>query len=101
MCGQFNADDIDTSRSYAVFDDIQITAKTWTYWKSWFGSQKQFTVTDKYRKKRTIKWGKPMIFITNEAWDPRFIRDLDRSEIEWMEGNCMFVKITDKMYIEE
>lgn len=100
-CGQFNADDVDTSRRYAVFDDIEITNKTWCYWKSWFGAQKQFTITDKYRHKRSIKWGKPMIFVCNPRFDPRRIEGLGYDELQWLEGNCIFVELDRPMYQEE
>lgn len=49
---------------YVVFDDISwdsIKASA----KSWFGAQRDFTVSDKYRRKRRMPGGVPSIFLIN------------------------------------
>ena len=62
---QFNMDDFSNDCKYAVFDDIQGGFEYWHSYKGWLGAQKQFVITDKYRKKRTIHWGKP------QSWHER------------------------------
>nr|QJB18726.1 MAG: replication-associated protein [Genomoviridae sp.] len=94
----FNIDEVDPSKDYAVFDDIKLNEKTYWSWKPWFGGQKEFTVTDKYRKKRKLIWGKPIIWICNPASDPRNIQGLDYSEHEWLRLRCIFVELADKLY---
>jgi len=89
--GLFNLDDWNSEASYVVFDDFNIEFVP--QYKSWFGAQKTFTVTDKYRKKRTINWGKPLIWIGNE--DPRNGKNVDR---DWMAMNAIFVFIRDNLY---
>lgn len=96
-CGAFNLDDVDPSKRYAVFDDIRLTEQNYWYWKCWFGGQKQFTVTDKYRKKRTVHWGKPVIWCCNKASDPRRV-NLDWDEKEWLEDSCTFIECDNKLY---
>lgn len=62
--GMIDLATFDSEADYVIFDDFE-----WDYFpnkKSWWGGQLEFTVTDKYRKKRTIKWGKPMIWLNNE-----------------------------------
>lgn len=60
----FNLDDWDDTVKYIIFDDFDwkfIPSK-----KAFFGAQKQFTLTDKYRTKKTVHWGKPVIYLCND-----------------------------------
>lgn len=71
---------------YAIFDDFK-----WEYLpfkKQFFGAQKEFTMTDKYRKKRTVKWGKPSILIVNPEDD--FYDRLDEREKQWWIANVFY-----------
>jgi len=54
-----NFDEWDPDAWYIVFDyfSSDIT-KFFPPWKCFFGSQPQFTITDNYRSKKTIHWGK-------------------------------------------
>lgn len=73
---------------YAIFDDFD-----WEFfpsYKQWLGAQLEFTVTDKYRKKKTIKWGKPVILLSNEM--PRF------KDMEWVQGNCFIVELNKSLF---
>lgn len=59
----FNLDDWRDDALYIIFDDFEwqfIPAK-----KCFLGAQKMFSISDKYRKKRTVKFGKPCIVLTN------------------------------------
>jgi len=89
--GLFNLDDWKQAAHYAIFDDFNI--EFLPQYKSWFGGQKCFVVTDKYRKKKTVQWGKPLIWINNE--DPRNSVKVDR---EWMLLNSVFYLITTKLF---
>lgn len=56
----------DDSVEYAIFDDFGfefIPNK-----KCFFGAQDEFAITDKYSGKRSVKWGKPSIFLINEPY---------------------------------
>lgn len=71
---------------YVIFDDFD-----WEYMpnkKSWFGAQREFTVTDKYRKKMTIRWGKPLIYLTND----------ELTLNDWFRDNCIRVQLWVPMY---
>jgi len=87
FCGQFNLDDWDESADYIILDDFNI--KFFPQWKSFLGGQKQFVLTDKYRKKRTVKWGKPCIWLCNIDGSPG--RALSRDELDWIDVNCLTV----------
>lgn len=80
---------------YVVFDDIEWTSIASSA-KSWFGAQADFSVSDKYRRKRRIRGSLPLIFLINpDAW----CGDL-RSFVTgpWGQKNISFVNINDKLY---
>ena len=77
---------------YAVFDDISGGLRAFDY-KAWLGGQLHFTITDKYMKKKTISWGKPCIYISND--DPFMDRGID---IDWLTANTICVNIDSRMY---
>jgi len=97
MCNQFSADEFDAAKRYIVFDDIDIDF--FPSWKAWFGAQKQFTITDKYRAKRTIRWGKPMIWLCNDDNDPRLSKALNKvGALAWLDQNCKIVDVNRKLF---
>jgi len=74
---------------YAIFDDFEfqfIPNK-----KCFFGAQQEFAITDKYRKKMTVRWGKPSIFLFNEL----------PSELssDWYQQNCVIVFINTALFL--
>ncbi len=102
MQGMWSLDEWDQTANFIVMDDIplQFMASRKQFW----GCQKDFVVQDKYRAKRRIGGGKPLIFIGNEDQVPRDAKNdkgdhLFRfSDLEWMEGNMIHVKITENMF---
>lgn len=54
------------------------------------GAQQEFEVTDKYRKKITVKWGKPSIILSNNFPDFK-----DRI---WIQANCFICEIRQKLF---
>lgn len=87
--GIFNLDDHFDTAKYAVFDDWTDWSKFYQY-KCWIGSQKQFAVTDKYCKKRTIRWGKPAIIVSN--YYPNFPDDA------WIRGNTIILHVVGPLF---
>jgi hypothetical protein len=61
--GEVNYKNWDKSAKFIVFDDIEPLSIT--QWKQFLGSQKEFTLNDKYRKKLSVIWGKPTVILTN------------------------------------
>jgi len=96
MCGQFNLDDWNAEAKYIVLDDFNI--KYFPQWKSFFGAQKRFVLTDKYRKKRTVEWGKPCIWVCNRDGDPR--RVISGAELEWMHVNTVMLDLVNPLFIQ-
>jgi len=82
----------DTGAMYLVADDIEF--QFFPNKKQWWGAQKEFTATDKYHRKISITWGKPLIFICNDDQDPR------RSPFwsPWFEDNTIAINIYEKLY---
>lgn len=87
--GMFNLEQWNPDAQYAIFDDWEDWDKFYNY-KQWLGAQKEFTVTDKYRKKQNITWGKSCILLSNQ--NPHF------KDNEWININCFTVFITNKLY---
>lgn len=84
--------DIDNAE-YAIFDDMQGGFEYFHGYKFWLGGQSEFTVTDKYKGKKHVKWGKPTIWLSNV--DPTTEKGLD---YEWLMGNCFIVRVEDPFY---
>lgn len=88
----WNADDFNSSSTYCVLDDLNI--KFFPNWKPFLGCQKQFTITDKYRSKRTVKnWGKPTIWLCNPGYSPMDSDELTSADKNWIRDNCDIVDI--------
>lgn len=88
----FNLDDWNRDGLYLVIDDIE-----WQYVpskKALFGAQKTFTLTDKYRKKQTLNWGKPCIYLCNPDMDEFYTC----KETTWMQANCVYYKLENKLF---
>lgn len=85
----------DDAAKYIVIDDFD-----WTYFpckKQIIGCQDEFTLTDKYRRKRRISgWGKPCIFIFNPDLDP--FEKMSINEREWMGINSIRIDITSPLF---
>lgn len=86
----FNLREFDQSAEYAIFDDLIGGFDSFKMYKTWLGCQEEFTVTDKYARKRKVKWGKPTVLLMN---DSPFGYDVDH---EWLMGNCFIVEARDQ-----
>lgn len=75
---------------YAIFDDMQL--KYVPQFKNWLGCQHAFQVKVLYKDPVLIQWGKPCIWLSND--DPRMEPHLSVTDIEWLEGNCVFYNLT-------
>lgn len=90
----------DSAADYLIYDDIRFDPK---FMKGLWGGQKQLTMTDKYRKKMTVKWGKPFIFICNPEDSPWEITDQKGDRVlymkeDWWRANCVEVVINDRLW---
>lgn len=99
MCNLFNSDDFDASKRFIIFDDFDIDF--FPSWKPWFGAQRDFVITDKYRAKLTVRdWGKPLIWLCNREYNPLYSLKLKRTDKEWLEGNCVFIELQNKLFAD-
>lgn len=89
--GMFSLDEVTGHEKYAVFDDVSF--KYCPHYKSWLGQQLEFYCTDKYKKKKLVKWGKPVIWCTNE--NPIYSQDVDMG---WVEANCILVSVESQLF---
>ncbi|AXL65863.1 replication-associated protein [Tubeweb spider associated circular virus 1] len=98
FAGLFNLDDFSESAEYAIFDDMSGGFSFFPSYKQWMGGQFQFTVTDKFKHKRTVRWGKPTIWLCNT--DPRldWYKPGSSPDFGWMEENADFVELTETIF---
>jgi len=92
--GMINLDDWDENAEYAIFDDFG-----WEFMpckKAFFGAQKTFTLTDKYKRKKTVIWGKPIIFLCNPDEDP--FDSMKPSQKAWYDLNMIYSVITKPLF---
>lgn len=87
-------DNFDDDAEYGVLDDMSWDQLKFNY-KGMLGCQRDIVVTDKYRHKRTIRHGRPVIVCTNDL--PEFTDE----ERRWLDANIKFVHITQKLFREE
>ncbi|TPX38594.1 hypothetical protein SeMB42_g06644 [Synchytrium endobioticum] len=97
----FNMDDWDDGTEYIIFDDFewQFTSNK----KPFIFGQQEFTITDKYKKKKTVRWGKPCIYINNHKPDWNAEKDpyLDNIVIEHVEKSSERERLTILYFITE
>lgn len=89
-----NLDDWNDDARYIILDDFDI--KFFPQWKSFFGAQKSFVLTDKYRKKRTVSWGRPLIWVCNSDGHPK--RTLSGAQLGWLALNSITVELCDPLF---
>jgi len=93
--GLINIDTWDITAKYIVIDDFN-----WSFFpckKQLIGCQREFTLTDKYRKKRAIRnWGKPCIYVFNDDMDP--FNEMSNSLKEWIRGNSCRIDIINPLF---
>ena len=93
MCNMFSLDKWDSDANYLVLDDIEW--KFLPHKKQLLGGQKEFTVTDRYKPKRTVQWGKPCIYCIN---GDQYLEMANDPIWAWLQENCKFVFINNKLY---
>lgn len=73
MNSLFSLDEFDESRDYLILDDIDFDYIPGR--KAFFFAQNEFILTDKYRKKKKVRWGKPTLYLCNTEPDWEKSRD--------------------------
>jgi len=90
-----NLDDWDSEARYAVFDDMRPEGFL-TRFQGMVGAQRTVVLTDKYRKKRTLQWGRPCIICCNRHNSPA--NTLSGAELEWWNANVITVYISAPLF---
>lgn len=104
MNGHYHLDEWDPTADVIVMDDLPLHLLRQR--KQWFGCQHEFVTEDKYRVKRKISGGKPLIWVCNEEnlpWNAR--KDgrpvLGYDEEQYFRQNCTIVRVgPNKLYRE-
>lgn len=81
---------------YFVFDDFPAERMPAIY-KFFMGAQHEFTVTDKYLKKLTIRhpYPRPSIFLFNT---PEWEKACGLMDMRWVRENVVEIMVFDKLY---
>lgn len=101
VANQWNLDSFDGLSSsfwdfgYVVFDDIEWESLRSSA-KSWFGAQRDFSVSDKYRRKRRMKGGIPSILLVNPEEYSGPLCDFCNSS--WGKENIDVIVLNNKLY---
>lgn len=93
----FHLDLIQTDVAYGIFDDIPF--KFFNSWNAFLGCQNHISLTDKYRAKRQVQWGKPAIYLTNlppSTWEDQVFPA--GALADYIHRNCVFVSIDQPLY---
>lgn len=80
----------DSDAEYAIFDDVD-----WNFFpnkKGFFGAQRSLILTDKYRKKRSVVWGKPIIYLVNPEDVP------NGGFGQWYHENAIICNVQNPLY---
>lgn len=85
-------DDALDEAKFAVFDDMQGEFEFFHGYKFWLGAQADFNITDKYKGKKMISWGRPSIWLSNN--DPTTLKGLD---YDWLIGNCDVIHLQESI----
>ncbi|UDN67440.1 replication-associated protein [robinz virus RP_199] len=92
--GLFSLDEDTASVDYAIFDDFG-GLKFLPTFKFWLGHQAQFYVTDKYKGKQLVQWGKPSIWLSNS--NPLDEFEMKAEDVEWLRANCQIVYLDSSL----
>lgn len=98
MSGEWNPDEIPQNCDNMIFDDIPMSELIPRMrWKHFFGLQKEFNVTGKYRGSRKIvrSW-KAFIYLTNT--DPRQEEGVNEAMVDYININCDTITLENKLY---
>lgn len=86
----YSADDV--AAGGPDLDDMQGGFEFFHGYKFWLGAQKEFCVTDKYKGKKHLPWGKPSIWLCNN--DP----STEKVDYDWLLGNCVIVHLRQTIF---
>lgn len=97
----WNMDQWNSAAAFTIFDDMDPgnddKGLNFTWYKGFFGAQRAIDITDKYRPKRTVNNGKPLIWLSNKPLDEVF---KGRGDIDYIDKNCDIVYL-DKPLFEQ
>lgn len=97
----WSLDQWDSQAAFTIFDDMDPgndgRGLNFTWFKGFFGAQKVLNVTDKYRPKRSIINGKPLVWLSNYELEEVFKNPAD---IEYINLNCEIIRLKQPLWHE-
>ena len=99
ICNMWNMDSWETRPAYTIMDDVDPIDNdkglNFAWFKPFFGGQDIVTVTDKFRPKRDIVNGKPLIWLSNYKLEDVFKRQPD---LEYIRKNMEIIYVNRPLY---
>lgn len=99
ICNMWNMDSWETKTAYTIMDDIDPVDNdkglNFAWFKPFFGGQDVVTVTDKFRPKRDILNGKPLIWLSNYRLDEVF---KNSNDLNYISKNMEIITLTRPLY---
>lgn len=93
--GLFNLEEFEPGL-LTILDDFNF--EYFHHWKQFLGAQREFTLTDKYKKKLKVVHGAATIVLCNEGHQPQRCKSFNIEDIEWINANCITYYLTNKLY---
>lgn len=97
ICNTWNVDNWEENSPFSVFDDLdpvdELKGHNFAWFKPFFGGQDVATVTDKYRAKRNIYVGKPLVWLNNIPLEDSF---KSSNALEYIRRNAAIIKLDDR-----
>jgi len=90
--GMFNLDSWDPDAKFIILDDMPL--RFIKNPKGFLGAQAEFEITDKYRSKMNVKWGKPCIYLSNTELANQDLTGTDM-DLNWLRVNTIEVILLD------
>ena len=100
LCNMWRMDSWETNTAFTIMDDMDPPSDSdkglnFAWYKGFFGAQDTLVMTDKYRTKKQLDNGKPLIFINNHNLDHLFKNQDDR---EYVEKNMEIIYLKNSLF---
>lgn len=102
ICNMWNMDAWESKTSFTIMDDVDPVdndkGMNFAWFKPFFGAQEVVTATDKYRHKRELMNGKPLVWLSNYDLSELFKRSVD---LDYIQKNMFIIHLNNRPLYEK
>lgn len=85
-------EDFDSNNCITILDDFAKKVPNFLpNWKSWLGSQTDFTINPKFGRRRRVQWGHPTVFLNNNFILDKTVSEFSDQDLDYIHNNCEIV----------